>query len=125
LERLLGQGHSEDVGEFLSKTDSGQLFISDFSFHSICLILTRLKRPQSIIDFAHDLFVKGRVGLLTVSPEEIENVIELMERFSLDFDDAYQYRVAERQDLQLVSFDSDFLHTVRGRKTPAEVLKHL
>lgn len=125
LERLLGQEHSEDVGELLGAIDSDQLFITDFSFHSVCLILTRLKRPQSAIDFVHDLFVKGRVGLLTVRPEEMESVISLMGKFNLDFDDAYQYLVAERQDLELVSFDSDFVHTARGRKTPAEVLKQL
>jgi predicted nucleic acid-binding protein len=125
LERLLRQAHSEDVGQFLAKIDSDHLFITDFSFHSICLILTRLKRPQSAIDFVHDLFVKGRVGLLTVRPEEMESLIGLMEKFNLDFDDAYQYLVAERQDLELVSFDSDFLRTARGRKTPFEVLHDL
>ncbi|HEV7474214.1 MAG TPA: PIN domain-containing protein [Pyrinomonadaceae bacterium] len=125
LERLLGQEHSEDVGEFLRKVDSDQLFISDFSFHSVCLILARLKRPQSAIDFVRDLFVEGRVGLLTVRPEQIESVISQMEKFDLDFDDAYQYQIAERDDLILVSFDSDFAVTAHGRKTPAEVLKQL
>ena len=125
LERLLDQEHSEDVGEFLRRIDSDQLFVTDFSFHSVCLILTRLKRPQSAIDFIQDLFVKGNVGLLTVHPEEVESVIGLMEKFSLDFDDAYQYLVAERDNLVLVSFDTDFVHTARGRKTPAEVLEHL
>jgi predicted nucleic acid-binding protein len=68
---------------------------------------------------------KGHVGLLTVRPEEMESLIGLMSKFKLDFDDAYQYLVAERQDLVLLSFDSDFIHTARGRKTPAEVLEHL
>ena len=125
LERLLGQEHSEDVGELLGRVNSDQLFISDFSFHSVCLILTRLKRPQSLIDFVHDLFINGGVVLLAVSPEEIELVIGLMAEVTLDFDDAYQYLIAERQDLELVSFDSDFVHTPRGRKTPEEVLKNL
>jgi predicted nucleic acid-binding protein len=58
LELLLGQEHSEDVGKFLSEIDSDQLFITDFSFHSVCLILTQLKRPESAIDFADDLFAK-------------------------------------------------------------------
>lgn len=113
------------MGEFLSEIDSDQIFITDFSFHSICSILTRLDRPQSAIDFAHDLFVKGRVGLLSVRPDEMASLIGLMEKFNLDFDDAYQYLIAERQDLVLVSFDSDFVHTARGRKTPAEDLKRL
>jgi len=42
LERLLGQDNSEDVGRLLDQIRSDQLFITDFSFHSLCVILTRL-----------------------------------------------------------------------------------
>lgn len=69
LERLLEQEHSDDVGRLLAQISSDQLFITDFSFHSICLVLTRLKRPRSVIDLVNDLFVNGQVGLLTVPPE--------------------------------------------------------
>jgi predicted nucleic acid-binding protein len=41
----------------------------------------------------------------------------------LDFDDAYQYAVAVRYDLVLVSFDIDFQRTENGHKTPAEILQ--
>lgn len=122
LERLLEQEHSDDVGRLLGQISSDQLFITDFSFHSICLVLTRLKRPRSAIDLVNDLFVNGQVGLLTVPPNEIESLLSAMERFNLDYDDAYQYVVAERNDLTLVSFDSDFTQTSRGRRTPAEIL---
>jgi predicted nucleic acid-binding protein len=47
----------------------------------------------------------------------------VIKQFNLDFDDAYQYVAAEKHDLTIVSFDSDFERTGRGRKTPAEVLK--
>ncbi|MFA6372325.1 MAG: hypothetical protein WCW68_06850 [Methanothrix sp.] len=45
-----------------------------------------------------------------------------MKSFHLDFDDAYQYVAAERNDLVLVSFDADFDKTDMGRKTPADIL---
>lgn len=125
LERLLGQEHSEDVGEFLSRIDSDQLFITDFSFHSVCLILTRLSRRQLATDFIQDLFITGGVRLLSMHPEEMGSVISAAHQLSLDFDDAYQYVVAERHNLLLVSFDNDFVHTARGRKTPAEILAQL
>jgi predicted nucleic acid-binding protein len=48
--------------------------------------------------------------------------ISWKEELGLDFDDAYQYVAAEKRDLTLVSFDSDFDRTRRGRKTPGEVL---
>ena len=122
LERLLEQEHSDDVGKLLGQISSDQLFITDFSFHSICLVLTRLKRPRTAVDLVNDLFVNGQVGLLTVPPNEIESLLNAMERFNLDFDDAYQFVVPERNDLTLVSFDSDFARTSRGRRTPDEIL---
>jgi predicted nucleic acid-binding protein len=45
-----------------------------------------------------------------------------MEQFNLDFDDAYQYLAAEKHGLILVSLDSDFDRTERGRQTPVEAL---
>jgi len=45
-----------------------------------------------------------------------------MQRFHLDFDDAYQYVAAEKYDLTLVSFDADFDRTPRGRRTPGEMI---
>lgn len=125
LELLLGQDHSDDVGNLLDKISSEQLFISDFSFHSICLILARLQRAQSVAEFAQDLFVEGEVGLLSVPPEDIQAVIDAMSKFKLDFDDAYQCVISERHNLSLVSFDSDFGRTTRGASTPAEILKNL
>ena len=63
------------------------------------------------------------VILATLTIEDMELVIETSEKFNLDFDDAYQYAVAEKYNYTLVSFDGDFDNTERGRKTPAEVLK--
>jgi predicted nucleic acid-binding protein len=125
LERLLGQAHSDDVRELLSQISSDQLLITDFSFHSICLVLTKLKRQPSAIEFVNDLFVRGQVGLLSVPPNEIHSLLAVLDTFNLDFDDAYQYWVAERDDLTLVSFDSDFDRTSRRRKTPAQVVNRL
>ena len=44
------------------------------------------------------------------------------DKFNLDFDDAYQYAVAAKYELQLISFDTDFDRTERKRKEPIEVL---
>ena len=54
---------------------------------------------------------------------EFKGVIRAIERFNLDFDDAYQYRLAELYNLRIVSFDSDFDKTERGRVTPRDALK--
>jgi predicted nucleic acid-binding protein len=49
-------------------------------------------------------------------------IVDVSHRFNLDFDDAYQYAVAEKRSLEIVSFDRDFDRTPRGRKTPTEIL---
>jgi uncharacterized protein len=48
-----------------------------------------------------------------------------MNQFGLDFDDAYQYVAAERDNVVVVSFDTHFDQTDRGRQTPAQVLAAL
>ena len=50
-------------------------------------------------------------------------LVGAMQRFNLDFDDAYQYAVAERYGLTIISFDSDFDRTERSRKTPEDLLR--
>ncbi len=122
LERLLGQSKSDEVGQFLDHIPSNQLFITDFAFHSICVILTRLKRKASLLDFVQDVFANGAVTLVSIKPEETQSLVDAMDKYKLDFDDAYQYVAAEQNDLIIVSFDSDLDGTARGKKTPAEIL---
>ena len=59
LERLLNQNRSDEVGRFLSEVSSRDLFITDFAFHSICVILTQLARTEALLDFVKDVFVEG------------------------------------------------------------------
>jgi predicted nucleic acid-binding protein len=122
LERLLGQAHSDEVGQFLDQIPSNQIFITDFAFHSICVILTRLQSKAILLDFVQDVFVNGAVTLVSIKPEETQSLVSAMDKYNLDFDDAYQYVAAEQNNLVIVSFDSDLDRTVRGKKTPAEIL---
>jgi len=48
-------------------------------------------------------------------------VIQIALKFGLDFDDAYQCAAADHYGLTIVSFDSDFDRTEKGRKTPDDV----
>ena len=50
-------------------------------------------------------------------------LVDSTEQFSFDFDDAYRYVAAEQYNLTLVSFDSDFDRTERGRRTLVEALQ--
>jgi predicted nucleic acid-binding protein len=121
LERLLEQERAEEVRQFLARTPSEQLCITDFSFHSIGVILTRLQKADALQRFVQDAFIDGAVLLVRLDPEDTQGLLKAIEQFKLDFDDAYQYTVAEKHNMTLVSFDKDFDRTTRGRKTPAEI----
>lgn len=121
LERLLDQEKSGDVKQFLDVIPSEDLFISDFSYHSIGVILCKINKKEVLIKFTTDVFKNGNVTLLNFDPDDMSNVVKVIEEFNLDFDDAYQYVTAEKNHLTLVSFDGDFDSTERGRKTPEEI----
>jgi len=122
LERLLEQARAEEVAQFLDRIPSERLFITDFAFHSIGVILTRLYKAEALLRFVQDAFIDGAVTLIHLRPEDTQRMLDVIERFKLDFDDAYQYVAAEKYNLTLVSFDGDFDRTERGKKTPAEIL---
>jgi uncharacterized protein len=67
LERLLEQERSAEVRDFLDQITTDQLLISDFSYHSIGVILYRLKKIPAFLKFTQDVFIDGGVGLVSVS----------------------------------------------------------
>ena len=122
LERIMDQARSEEVGDFLDYIPSERLFITDFAFHSIGVVLSRLNQVEALLRFVQDAFIDGAVGLIHLKPGDTERLVCVIKQSNLDFDDAYQYVAAEKYDFTLVSPDSDFDRTERGRRTPAEVL---
>ena len=122
LEPLLQQERAEEAVQFLTQTPTENLFITDFSFYSIGILLTRRNRPNILLDFVQDVFTNGAVVLLRLEPQEMPNLVVAINQFNLDFDDAYQYVAAQRNNLVIVSFDNDFNRTPEGRRTPAEII---
>lgn len=96
--------------------------ISDFSLHSIKVILARKGRKELFKAFVDDLIIKCGLHVLCVRYEEDYSVIEKMDENHLGFDDAYQYTLAEKYKLQIVSFDADFDGTVKGRVRPRDLV---
>ncbi|MCP4662686.1 MAG: type II toxin-antitoxin system VapC family toxin [bacterium] len=125
LERLLDQEKAGEVGTFLDEVPAGELLLTDFSFHSIGVALDRLEKREWLQRFTQDVLIDGAVELVSLEPQDIERLIEVMDETGLDFDDAYQYVAAEKRSADLVSFDGDFDGTERGKQTPAEVVKAL
>lgn len=121
LELLLDRDKAEDVERLLRSVSRERLHISDFSFYSVGIVLFRLKLFDVFERFVDDLIVTGGIQLLRLSAKEAKGLAEVAQRFSLDFDDAYQYAVAEHYGLTIVSLDSDFDRTTKGRKTPEDL----
>ena len=122
LERMLDRSRSEEVGQLLDNVPAAQLFLTDFSLHSIGVILDRLNQSAVFLNFIQDVFVNGGVSLVSLEPAEMERLIAVSDQYKLDFDDAYQYVAAEKYNLDLVSFDKDFDRTDRGKVTPIDIV---
>ncbi len=60
LEILLDQERSSECKEFLNK-NSEKIFISDFSLHSIGVILFRNKKREIFLDFVQDVLSKVEI----------------------------------------------------------------
>ena len=84
--------------------------------------MLRRKMHDAFIRSLTDLFDVGGIRLLRLGIDDMDDVVNVAQRFNLDFDDAYQYAVAEKYILTLVSYDRDFDDTDLGRTTPAKVL---
>ena len=122
LEALLRQERAAEVESFFQSIDLDTIFMTDFSVYSIGIALFRVKNFTIFTRFVEDMIVDG-ISILSLTPEDLKALNQLTQKFNLDFDDVYQYAVAEKYDLQIISFDKDFDLTERGRKEPIDVLK--
>jgi len=105
LEILLAQDKSKACKNFLEEK-RGELSISDFSLHSIGVILFRNKKEDVFNQFVNDVLVKLEIHSL--DKELYKDLFELSKEFNLDFDDAYQYKVAIENKLTIATMDNDF-----------------
>lgn len=106
---MLGREKAEIVKEFFQRIPPSKIF-SDFSLHSIGIFLLNAKMPEVLSNFIYDIINAG-IQIVVLDSHEIIDLIKIANEFNLDFDDAYQYKVAEKYYLQIVSFDQDFDRT--------------
>ena len=122
LELLLEQEKAGQVRQFPQATEARFLWLTEFSLYSIGVILTRLRKDDLFEDFVSDTIEDSGLKRIRLDTSELKQLLAVHQRFQLDFDDAYQYVAAQKYNLAVVSFDTDFDRTERGRKTPAELL---
>jgi len=122
LERLLGQEKSIIASKFFDLIPTDSLFVSDFSMHSVGVILSRLKKYDIFEEFINDLFINGQIELLSLDSSDLLDVITNIQKYKLDFDDSYQYSVAQKYDLTIITFDKDFNAKGIKKKTPDDII---
>ncbi|WP_373838212.1 PIN domain-containing protein [Methanospirillum sp.] len=122
FELLYNRTHCQSVLTCLELCPYGSIFMSDFSYHSIGLILFNNKKKEVFALFCRDIISSGKVHVVALSPVHTRKLIENSDQFKLDFDDAYQLTVSMTAGLTLVSYDSDFDTVPNGRVTPEDLL---
>ena len=120
LELLLDQEKAKEVRNLFQQTDSSLMAISEFSLYSIGIILIRLNKNDLFLDFLNDTIEESGLEVVRLGLSDLKEAVAATKKFNLDFDDAYQYVAGSKHDYMLISFDTDFDHTDRGRKTPGE-----
>jgi predicted nucleic acid-binding protein len=84
----------------------GEIAVSDFSLHSVGVILFRNKKFELFNLFAKD--VLPQIEILTLQKKNYPEISKTTIQFNLDFDDAYQATVASVENLTIITMDKDF-----------------
>jgi uncharacterized protein len=105
LEILLSQDKKEHCKMFLNN-NIGILNITDFSFHSIGVILFRYAKEDIFQKFIEDVI--PNIQLVSLPIKLYMDVINAKRNLNLDFDDAYQYSTAKYYELTVATMDKDF-----------------
>ncbi len=105
LEILLEQEKKEKCKSFLVE-NFGTIVLSDFSLHSIGVILFRNQKYSLYNSFINDVIPNIKVA--SIEKNRYSRLEELAVRFNLDFDDSYQVVLSEDFNLTVVTMDKDF-----------------
>jgi predicted nucleic acid-binding protein len=122
IEGLLGGKKGEDVKNLFKKVDIFLMAITDLSLHSIGIILFRFKKKDLFFSFIKDTIYNG-MAVVSLEIENFKKLYFFSEKFNIDFEDAYQYAIADKYNLTIISFDKDFDRTERKRIQPVDILK--
>jgi predicted nucleic acid-binding protein len=122
IEGLLGGKKGEDVKNLFKMVDIFLMAITDLSLHSIGIILFRFKKKDLFFSFIKDTIYNG-MAVLSLEIENFKKLYFFSEKFNIDFEDAYQYAIADKYNLTIISFDKDFDRTERKRIQPVDILK--
>ncbi|MBX6422500.1 PIN domain-containing protein [Thermosulfurimonas sp. F29] len=105
LEIALSQ-EKKDICKHFIKENGSKSYISDFSLHSIGVILFRYNQKESFVAFVEDILSKIRI--ISLPLEKRKDLLVISNTYDLDYDDSYQVALCKEYDLQIVTMDKDF-----------------
>lgn len=105
LEILLSQKKNKKCKKELERS-LNQIYISDFSLHSIGVILFKHDKEKLFKAFLDDILPK--VKIITLSKELYNDLPKIKRKYKLDFDDAYQFKITDENGFEIVTMDTDF-----------------
>jgi len=122
LEYILRRSRVQEVKDFFQRADLSTLHMSDFSLHTLGVIYFREHKISEFLTFVNEDIIASGTRVISLPPRDFAKIADAARLFQLDFDDAYQYAVAEHYGLSLVSFDRDFDRTKNGRVEPKDLV---
>jgi predicted nucleic acid-binding protein len=117
LEILLDQEKKEVCKKILND-NFGNIYLSDFSLHSIGVILLKQKKLKIFDHFLRDILPHSTI--LSLPKEKYSEITSFASKYKLDFDDAYQSLIAKEFEVGIKTMDKDF--TRISKVIPVEIL---
>jgi predicted nucleic acid-binding protein len=105
LEILLAQEKQKICKKFLND-NIGKIYISDFSLHSIGVILFKNNKEKLFQKFVRDIICNAKI--IALEDRFYTKLADIKTTLALDFDDAYQYEIAKEYNLKIVTMDLHF-----------------
>ncbi|WP_461833771.1 type II toxin-antitoxin system VapC family toxin [Desulfothermus sp.] len=71
------------------------------------------RHRKELIYFKFIVDVVSKVKIVSLSLSSYKELVQIRERYNLDFDDAYQFQISIEKGLKIITMDKDF-DRVRG-----------
>ena len=105
LEILLDQAKKEVCKKLLNE-NIGNIYLSDFSLHSIGVILLKKKKLKIFDEFLRDILPHSII--LTLPTDKYSEITDFSSKYKMDFDDTYQSLIAIEFEIGIKTMDTDF-----------------
>jgi len=84
----------------------GNVFISDFTWHTLGIILLKCKKYDIFLKFLDDII--DAIKIIYLPLNFYKELPSVSKELNLNFDDVYQYIIAKYYNLIIVTMDKDF-----------------